>query len=228
MARRRNARRHCGKSYPLSAWSLAGRRQGRPRPWHTGGTASIRTSKRRLSWMFAALRRRASGMPRASVMRWRLEPARPRSVGLGPVSSPPFWPEQTRCRRKHGSSRWHRPDPDGRAGRDAACPAHRRLASRAAVASTSSPTRSPSLAAAFPTANRSSKQTQCRSARPGAGLVAGRLSISAAPVVAAARSGSTIHRKREAWPCCPQQPARTAVPGSVRYGNRVGRQCELP
>ena len=28
--------------------------------------------------------------PLASVMRWRLDPARPRSVGLGPVSSPPF------------------------------------------------------------------------------------------------------------------------------------------
>jgi hypothetical protein len=50
----------------------------------------ISSSKRRLSWMFAAVSRRASGMPRASVMRWRLEPARPRSVGLGPVSSPPF------------------------------------------------------------------------------------------------------------------------------------------
>src|SRR3954453_15215126 len=40
--------------------------------------------------MFAAVRRKASGMPLASVIRWRLEPARPRSVGLGRVSSPPF------------------------------------------------------------------------------------------------------------------------------------------
>src|SRR4051812_42246182 len=70
----------------LVGMDLAGRRQGRPRPWRTGGTASISSSKRRLSWMFAAVRRTASGMPLASVIRGCLDPARPRLVGLGPVS----------------------------------------------------------------------------------------------------------------------------------------------
>jgi hypothetical protein len=36
------------------------------------------------------------------------------------------------------------------------------------------------------------------------------------PLVAAARSGSTIHPAGEAWPCRPRQPARAVVPGSVR------------
>ena len=166
--------------------------------------------------MFAAVSRTASGMPLASVIRWRLEPARPRSVGLGPVSSPPFWREPTHCPRKPGSNQWHRPGPGGRAGRDAALSRPRRLASRAAAASTSCPTRSPSLGGASPKGRRSSAQTGCPSAPPGVGSVAGHLSASAAPAAAAVRSGTIIHQIREAWPCRPQQPARTAVPGFVR------------
>jgi hypothetical protein len=50
------------------------------------------------------------------------------------------------------------PAPSGRAGRDAALSKPRRLANRAAAASKSSPTRSPSLAAASPRAGRSSAQ----------------------------------------------------------------------
>ena len=60
-------------------------------------------------------------------MRWRLDPARPRSVGLGPVSSPPFWREQRRCRGRRGSSRWRQPGPSGRAGHDGAVPTHTRF-----------------------------------------------------------------------------------------------------
>ena len=39
-----------------------------------------------------AERQTASGMPFRSTTRWYLDPALPRSVGLGPVWSPPFWP----------------------------------------------------------------------------------------------------------------------------------------
>lgn len=41
-----------------------------------------------MSGRLAAVSRQASGMPLASVIRWCLLPARPRSTGLGPVLSP--------------------------------------------------------------------------------------------------------------------------------------------
>jgi hypothetical protein len=130
MARRRGAPRHCGKSQPLLAWSLAGRCRGRSTPWRVGGTASISSSKMRLSWMFAAVSRRANGMPSRSVMAWRLDPARPRSVGLGLVFPPPPRRARRRCPRKPGSDRWRRPDPGDRAGRDRAFPKYRPCRSR--------------------------------------------------------------------------------------------------
>jgi hypothetical protein len=42
------------------------------------------------SWVLAADRPTARGMPRRSTSRWYLLPGLPRSVGLGPVSSPPL------------------------------------------------------------------------------------------------------------------------------------------
>jgi hypothetical protein len=41
-----------------------------------------------MSWRCPPVRATASGMPRASVIRWCLEPGRPRSTGEGPVWSP--------------------------------------------------------------------------------------------------------------------------------------------
>ena len=52
--------------------------------------ASMRSSNGVLSWPLAPVRRKASGMPFRSVAKWRFVPARPRSVGLGPVARPPF------------------------------------------------------------------------------------------------------------------------------------------
>jgi hypothetical protein len=78
---------------PLSPWSLAGRlrgRPGQPRGPLTGGTASTICSSSMESWVLAADSPTASGMPPRSTSRWYLEPGLPRSVGLGPVSSPPF------------------------------------------------------------------------------------------------------------------------------------------
>ena len=91
-----------------------------------------------------------------------------RSVGFGPVPWPPLWRARSRCPRKPGSSRWHWPGPTGRAGRDATGSRRRRLATRATAASTSSPTRNPSPGAASPRGCRSSAQTGCHSAPPGA------------------------------------------------------------
>lgn len=56
-----------------------------------GGMASTVASSIRLSWMLAADRVTASGMPLASMTTWRFEPGLPRSVGFGPVSRPPLY-----------------------------------------------------------------------------------------------------------------------------------------
>jgi hypothetical protein len=73
----------------------------------------------------------------ASTITWRLVPSLPRSVGFGPVSSPPFSPGRRRCRASSGRSR---PRSHGRAGRGepgAAVRRPSRPASRAAGASRS-------------------------------------------------------------------------------------------
>jgi hypothetical protein len=72
---------------------LVGRRRGRPgRPWEplTAGTASTSRSSSSESWVLAADRPTASGMPRRSTSRWYLDPGLPRSVGFGPVRQPPL------------------------------------------------------------------------------------------------------------------------------------------
>src|SRR3954454_1868542 len=48
-----------------------------------------RCRKRRVSWTLAAEGTAPSGMPSVATTTWYLVPALPRSVGLGPVSSPP-------------------------------------------------------------------------------------------------------------------------------------------
>lgn len=89
IARWRSAWRQWAKSYPLSACSLAGRRRGRPAHWRIAGTASTTGSSNLLSCRLAGEIFRASGKPLASKRICRLEPGLPRSVGFGPVSSPP-------------------------------------------------------------------------------------------------------------------------------------------
>src|ERR671916_267195 len=48
-----------------------------------------RYGKSRVSWTLAAEGMAASGMPSVEATTWYLVPGLPRSVGLGPVSSPP-------------------------------------------------------------------------------------------------------------------------------------------
>jgi hypothetical protein len=57
----------------------------------SGPTASTRSSKTLESCTLAAVSTTARGTPLRSVRRWCLEPSLPRSVGLGPTASPPFW-----------------------------------------------------------------------------------------------------------------------------------------
>jgi hypothetical protein len=54
----------------------------------TAGTASTSGSRSCESWVLAADRPTASGMPLASITRWYLEPGLPRSTGFAPVNSP--------------------------------------------------------------------------------------------------------------------------------------------
>src|SRR5215217_7745859 len=48
-----------------------------------------RCRKRRVSWTLAAEGATPSGRPSVATTTWYLVPALPRSVGLGPISSPP-------------------------------------------------------------------------------------------------------------------------------------------
>ncbi|CAA2160588.1 hypothetical protein MBRA_05744 [Methylobacterium brachiatum] len=78
-------------SQALSACSLSGRRRGRPRrPLRTDGMASRVAAIITVSCRLAPLRQTPSGVPRASVTRWRFVPGLPRSVGFGPVAAPLF------------------------------------------------------------------------------------------------------------------------------------------
>jgi hypothetical protein len=89
------ARGDAAASYPLSPCSLAGRFRGRPglpRGPMMGGIASTNGSSWVESCALAVESRTASGMPFRSTTTWYLVPAFPRSVGFGPVCSPPFSP----------------------------------------------------------------------------------------------------------------------------------------
>lgn len=79
-------------------------------------TASSRSGRKGVSWAFAPLSRLASGIPCASVIRCRLVPGLPRSVGLGPTASPPFVSEASRCRDGRVPTRCIQPGRGDRAG----------------------------------------------------------------------------------------------------------------
>ena len=57
----------------------------------------------------------ASGSLLPSTRRWCLEPGRPLSTGLGPVSEPPFSPAPGWSRRSHATTRSHPPPATTRA-----------------------------------------------------------------------------------------------------------------
>ena len=165
------------------------------------GTASSVASSISLSCQLAGLIVRPSGVPSASVTRWRFVPGLPRSVGLGPVVSPPFWRAPTCCRAPHGPTGCALPPPAGSARRGAVDPTPPPSANPAADASRSSPSRSPSRTAGAPTASSWSARTGCPSAPPGPAAAADRLPASPAPAAAAAPPQTTGHRARGASPC---------------------------
>jgi hypothetical protein len=171
----------------LSACSLSGLLLGLPRLPATGGTASSRSSKGMLSWTLAPVSRKASGMPWRSVIRWRLVLGLPRSAGFGPVAAPLFWPRWTNCPCRRGSNRCGLRPAVGLVARGEDGPIPRPLASRAAAASKSHPTRTPSPPAASPMECQCAARTGCRSTQHATEQVAGHLWVWAKPVEAAAR-----------------------------------------
>ena len=110
-----------------------------------------------MSWRLPAVSVTAKGMPWPSQITWCLEPARRRSTGEGPVFSPPLWLARASCPPPPLTSRaLPRPAVRPRA-LGAGVPRPQLRSSPVAVASTSSPTRTPSLAADAPTGCRSSR-----------------------------------------------------------------------
>ena len=100
--RARSARRCTPKSSPVSPCRFAGRRRGRPRRPRIGGRASTVTAIFRLSCTVAADKVTANGMPWRSTPRWRFVPDWPRSVGCGPVGSPPGSGDASGVNRRSG------------------------------------------------------------------------------------------------------------------------------
>lgn len=147
-----------------------------------------------LSCRLAPLRRTPSGVPRASVTRWRFVPALPRSVGFGPVAEPLFWPGQRRCPGSLGSSRSRPPRAGASRAPDAGAPARRPPASPVSDASNSSRSRSPSPLAASPTERLSAARTECRSRELGSRSADGHLLDVGGAAAEAAQSRSRDHR----------------------------------
>ena len=83
MGRSRHSARHRRWSQALSAWSLRGRRRGRPRPRRTPGTTSRTAASIGLVVAVGPARAsKPSGVPWASTTRWRLRsPACPGPLG---------------------------------------------------------------------------------------------------------------------------------------------------
>ena len=114
------------------------------------------------SFRFAPVRRTASGTPRPSQSRWRLLPRLARSVGFGPVWSPPYTARMEQCPRPPGtnqSDRRARANPAAQSGSDPTPPP---VASRASDASTSSPTRMRVPAGASARERRCGGRRRCR------------------------------------------------------------------
>ena len=191
----------------LSAWSLSGRRRGRPRlPLRTGGMASSVGASIMLSCWLAGPISTPSGVPRASTTRWRLLPGLPLSVGLGPVAAPPFLLAQWRCPGWHGASRPAPRRASAPTRRGAAPPRPRHPANHASAASNSSPSRTPSRRAASSRAGPNAARTGCRSGPPGF-RSAGVHSSGAAWAVAAREQSRAKDRQKEAvGPCHPNAP----------------------
>ena len=211
----------------MSAWSLTGRRRGRPRPRRTPGTASRVGASIMLSCRLAPDSVAPSGVPSRSTTRCRFDSGLPRSVGFGPICDPPFWPQRSHCRASSGSSRGVQHRPAVPEARGAADPRPRPPASRASAASTSCPSNR-SRRAASPTECRTAEQTRSRPVRPDRRGAGARPSVETAAVATGAQSTPTTHRKRELSPS-PINAPNAVLLGALRVvdGATLALLCDL-
>jgi hypothetical protein len=163
-----------------------------------------------------------SGIPRLSTTRWRFEPDLPRSVGFGPVASPP----RGRVPCLHPG--WPATNPVARLlpvfpiASGAADPKHPLLASLATAASKSSRCHNPSLLAAFPRVCLSATQRGSQPKLLDWTDVACRLSVFQVQVEAEVLCSAKVHRSLIVSPC----PNHTNSWGFVRRSKRRSR-CPL-
>jgi hypothetical protein len=114
-----------------------------------------------VSLTLAAVNTIASGMPWRSTTRWRFVPCLPRSVGFGPVFSPPLERVLSRHRWRLGSSRCDRLGRADRARPGGGGPRHQTFASLEDDASRSCHCHSPALWGASPKGCRCGERRGC-------------------------------------------------------------------
>ena len=117
-----------------------------------------------LSCRLAPVKTMARGRPLRSTTMCLLVPGLPRSVGFGPISSPPFLPGPSRHPRWHATSGFHRQGSGVSACGDGFHPTRRHPARRAAGASRSSRSIRPPRRATVPKRPPCTARTGCRSA----------------------------------------------------------------
>jgi hypothetical protein len=149
------------ESYPLSACNLSGRLRGRPRGSLIGSMASSVDSSIVVSLTLAAVNTIASGTPWRSTTRWRFVPCLPRSVGFGPVFSPPLERVLSRHQWRLGSSRCDRLGRADLARPGGGGPRHQTFASLEDDASRSCHCHSPALWGASPRGCRCGGRRGC-------------------------------------------------------------------
>ncbi len=147
----------------------------------------------------------------AMTTRWRLVPALPRSIGLGPVSEPPFEPARRRCRAKPAANPGDPLRADAPAERGAGPPRPRRRATPPADASRSCRC-SPSRLAHPATGCPSAAQRGCPPAPPGLILAACRLWDAPDRVATAARSPPRDRQELEEPPSAPNAQNKVLSP----------------
>ena len=126
-----------------------------------------------------------------------LEPGRPLSTGLGPVSEPPFLPGSGSNRRSRAPTRAHPPRAAARAGARAAAPRRLRAATRRGGASRSPRSRSQAPGAGASTRSPCAGQRGSPAVPAGRATASGLGSESAAPSSGeAARRAPTTRRRR--------------------------------
>ncbi len=195
--------------------------RGRPRRPATAGTAS----RSGISWVTSlrlpAVIEKASGIPVASTRRWCLQPGRPLSTGLGPVSAPPFSLAPGSSRRSPATTR-ARPRPATvQARAHAAAPRHLPVATRRGDASRSPLNGTPARPAAAARRSRCAERTRSLAAPTDRRSACDRDNENDAPASAKAARSTPTSRPRRSTAQRPSAPL--PVDDGCRGLRRQGR-----